>query len=141
VYGEGVFIGYRHYDRVKVEPLFAFGHGITYTTFDYGDPNLSASVLPETGNLIVSVPLTNTGKVAGKEIVQLYIHDVKSRLPRPEKELVAFAKVLLAPGETKTVELPIDRYSVGYYDPNLSSWIAEEGVFVALVAASVTDIR
>jgi beta-glucosidase len=141
VYGEGLFIGYRHYDRVKVEPQFAFGHGITYTTFDYGTPSISAGVLPENGKLIVSVPVTNTGNFAGKEIVQLYIHDVKSRLPRPEKELAAFVKVSLTPGETKMVELPIDRHAVGYYDPNLSSWIAEEGAFVALVAASTTDIR
>jgi beta-glucosidase len=141
IYGEGVFMGYRHYDRVKMEPQFAFGHGITYTTFEYGSPSISATVLPEAGNITVSVPITNTGNVAGKEVVQLYIRDVKSRLPRPEKELVAFSKVSLEPGETKIVELSIDRYAVGYYDPSLSSWIAEEGAFVAMVAASSVDIR
>ncbi|KAA8893835.1 glycoside hydrolase superfamily [Sphaerosporella brunnea] len=141
IYGEGLFVGYRHYDRVKVEPLFPFGHGITYTTFEYGTPTISATVLPESGNITISVPITNTGKVSGKETVQLYIRDVKSRLLRPEKELAAFGKVSLEPGETKTVDLSIDKHAVGYYDPSLSSWIAEEGVFEALVAASSVDIK
>lgn len=141
MYGEGIFIGYKHYDRVKVEPQFAFGHGITYTEFTYGDVSISGNTLTAAGNLVVSVPVTNTGSVAGKEIIQLYIRDVKSRLPRPEKELAAFAKVALEVGETKVIELPVDRYAVGYYDPSLSAWIAEAGTFEAVVGASAVDPR
>ncbi|KAI5846858.1 glycoside hydrolase superfamily [Tricharina praecox] len=141
LYGEGVFIGYRHYDRLNIAPQFAFGHGISYTTFEYGSPSISGSTLSDSGKLTILVSVKNTGTVAGKEIAQLYIRDVKSRLPRPEKELAAFVKVALEPGETKTVEMTIDKYAVGYYDPSLSAWIAEEGQFVGLVAASAVDIR
>jgi beta-glucosidase len=141
IYGEGLYVGYRHYDRAKVEPKFPFGHGLSYTSFAYGTPRISSCILWNTGKLTVSVEVTNTGTVAGKETVQLYVRDVKSRLPRPEKELAAFGKVLLKPKETKTMDLVIDRYSVGYYDPSLESWIAEEGEFEGLVAASAVDIR
>lgn len=141
LYGEGIYIGYRHFDRVSVEPQWAFGHGISYTTFSYGEPTISDTILSENGKLTVSVDITNTGSVAGKETVQLYVRDIKSRLPRPEKELAAFAKVALEAGETKTVELPVDHYGVGYFDPSLEKWIAEAGEFEALVAASSADIR
>jgi beta-glucosidase len=142
LYGEGIFIGYRHYDRVQIPPLFAFGHGLSYTTFSYGSPRISGTVLAATNSLTVSVAVTNTGSVAGKETVQLYVRDIKSRLPRPDKELVAFAKVeTLQPGKTATVELTMDKYAVGYYDPSLKSWIAEEGEFEAMVAASAIEIK
>lgn len=91
--------------------------------------------------ITVTVPVTNSGSVAGAEIVQAYIHDKKSSLPRPEKELQAFAKVDLAPGETKDVILQLDKYSVGYYDTDRTAWIAEEGVFEVLIGASSQDIR
>jgi beta-glucosidase len=141
LYGEGIYIGYRHYDRIKIEPQFAFGHGLSYTTFAYGSPVISSSTLTDGGRLVVSVPVTNTGLIRGKETVQAYIRDVKSRLPRPEKELAAFAKVDLETGETKTVELNLDRYSVGYWDGNEGKWIAEQGEFEVLVGASSRDIR
>lgn len=141
VYGEGIFVGYRHYERMKIEPLFPFGHGLTYTHFSYGEAKISEQLLSDLGSLVVSVPITNDGDMAAHEIVQLYIRDIKSRLPRPAKELQGFSKVFLQPGETKTVQLPIDRHSVGYYDTSLQSWIAEEGIFNVLIGASSADIR
>ncbi|PGH18176.1 hypothetical protein AJ80_04563 [Polytolypa hystricis UAMH7299] len=144
VYGEGMYMGYRHYDRTGIEPLFSFGHGLSYTTFSYGEPTISSKKLsdaPPSNSLTVSVPITNTGSVAGAEVVQAYVHDPKSRIPRPEKELRAFARVELAPGETKWVHMALDKYAVGYYDTSLGAWIAEEGQFDVLIAASSADIR
>jgi len=145
VYGEGIFIGYRHYERVGIEPQFAFGHGLSYTTFAYGDITISDTVLSSSvgSKLKITVPVTNTGCVAGAETVQAYIHDVRSRLPRPEKELVAFGKVFLEPGKTKTLVLSVDKYSVGYYDTSLRGgrWIAEEGEFEVRVGGSSIDIK
>jgi len=144
VYGEGIYIGYRHYERSKVAPLFPFGHGLTYTTFEYGTPSLNKHILSESEGITVTVPVTNTGSVAAFEIVQAYIKDVKAKLPRPEKELQAFGKVFVSPGETKNVTLTLDKYSVGYFDTSLGqtgSWIAEEGTFEVLIGASSADIR
>lgn len=141
VYGEGLFIGYRHYDRAGIPPLFPFGHGLSYTTFAYGQPVINHSKLRESSKIAVSIPITNQGPMQGSETVQAYIRDPKSRIPRPEKELQAFGKVHLAPGETKSVDLVFDKYSVGYYDTSLEAWIAEEGVFEVLIGASSADIR
>ncbi|KAK3329720.1 glycoside hydrolase superfamily [Apodospora peruviana] len=143
VYGEGLYIGYRHYDRVKVAPLFPFGHGLSYTTFEYGRPSLSSKVLsPGTsGSIELIVGISNVGDVAGSETVQVYVRDEKSRLPRPEKELVAFEKVCLEAGETKHLRIQIDKYAVGYYDTAIERWIAEEGTFKVLVGASAEDIK
>jgi len=141
VYGEGIYIGYRHYDRVKVEPLFPFGHGLCYTTFEYGRPSLSSKVLTKNGSLELIVGISNIGDVDGSETVQVYVRDEKSRLPRPEKELVAFEKVTLEAGETKHLRIELDKYAVGYYDTSIGSWIAEEGRFNVLVGASAADIK
>jgi beta-glucosidase len=143
LYGEGLFIGYRHYERTNIAPLFPFGHGLSYTSFRYGKATISSGVLNngDGDKITITVPITNTGDVDGAEIVQAYIHDEKSRLPRPEKELQAFTKVFLKPGETKDAILNVDKYSVGYYDTDLTSWIAEEGVFEVLIGASSADIR
>ncbi|KAF9699328.1 hypothetical protein EKO04_002371 [Ascochyta lentis] len=144
VYGEGIYVGYRHYERSRIAPLFPFGHGLTYTTFSHGTPTLSSSVLTESAIITLSVPVTNTGPIAAHEIVQAYVKDVRSSLPRPEKELQAFGKVFLQPGETKMVDMKLDKYSVGYFDTNLGqtgAWIAEEGWFEVLVGASSADIR
>lgn len=145
VYGEGLFIGYRHYERANIAPLFPFGHGLSYTTFAYGKPTISSTTLPEVGSITITLPVTNTGRVEGAETVQAYIHDKKSRLPRPEKELQAFDKVFLKPGETKNAVLVLDKYSVGYYDTALKegegAWIAEEGGFEVRIGASSADIR
>lgn len=141
VYGEGLYIGYRHYERAYIEPQFPFGHGLTYTTFTYGTPKISGNILSESNNLSIAVPVTNSGAVSAHEIVQVYVRDVKSRLPRPQKELQAFGKILLQPGETKEVVFALDKYAVGYYDTNIEAWIAEEGKFEVLIGASSADIR
>lgn len=144
IYGEGLYIGYRHYDRTGIAPEFAFGHGLSYTTFEYGTPSISGKVLgeaPPFHTVTVSVPITNTGSVTGSEVVQAYVRDPKSRIPRPEKELKAFARTEIAPGETRWVHLTLDKYSVGYYDTSLASWIAEEGDFEVLIGSSSADIR
>jgi beta-glucosidase len=141
VYGEGLFIGYRHYERMNLETLFPFGHGLTYTHFSYGRARITEKILTDLNSLIVSVPITNDGEVAAHEIVQLYVHDVKSRLPRPHKELQGFAKIFLEPGESKMVDLKVDKHSVGYYDTSLQAWVAEEGQFDVLIGASSADIR
>jgi beta-glucosidase len=144
VYGEGIYIGYRHYERSKIAPLFAFGHGLTYTTFEYGTPSIDSTVLTESNTISITVPVTNTGSVAAHEIVQAYVKDVKSSLPRPEKELQAFGKVFLQPGETQNVALKLNKYSAGYFDDSLGqtgAWIAEEGLFEVHIGASSADIR
>ncbi len=141
MYGEGLYIGYRHYEKSKIQPLFPFGHGLSYTRFAYGKPTISRATLSENDQIKITIPITNKGGVEGAEIVQAYIHDVKSRLPRPEKELQAFDKVFLKPGETKDATLILDKYSVGYYDTDFPAWIAEEGVFEVLIGASSVDIR
>ncbi|KAK4192605.1 family 3 putative glycoside hydrolase [Podospora australis] len=141
VYGEGLYIGYRHYDRVRLPPLFPFGHGLSYTTFEYGRPSLSSKVLAPEGSIELTVAVSNIGDVAGLETVQIYVHDEKSRLPRPEKELAAFEKVELDAGETKHLRVKLDKYAVGYYDTSIKRWIAEEGTFKVLVAASAADVK
>jgi beta-glucosidase len=141
VYGEGIYIGYRHYEHLDIAPLWPFGHGLSYTNFTYGKPTISATILGDGEKITVTIPITNSGAVEGAESVQAYIHDVKSRIPRPEKELKAFDKVFLQPGETKDAVLEFDKYSVGYYDTDLTAWIAEEGAFDVLIGASSADIR
>jgi beta-glucosidase len=140
-YGEGLYIGYRYYDTKEVPVLFPFGHGLSYTTFAYSNPKISAKKFKDKDGLTVSVDVTNTGKVAGKEIVQVYVHDQKSGLARPQKELKGFAKVALQPGETKTVSIQLDFRAFAFYHPEYKQWIAEDGEFDILIAASAADIR
>ena len=140
-YGEGLFIGYRYYDARKLPVLFPFGYGLSYTTFTYNNPKLSATTFKDVDGLTVSVDITNTGEVAGKEIVQIYVHDQLSSLVRPEKELKGFAKVELQPGETKTVSIQLDFRAFAFYHPEYKQWITESGDFDILIAASATDIR
>ncbi len=140
-YGEGLFVGYRYYDKKRVEPLFPFGFGLSYTTFGYSSLRLSAQEIKSDDILQVSVDITNTGLRAGKEVVQLYVRDEQARLQRPEKELKAFAKVHLEPGERKTVTLSIAREALAYYDDHTHEWVAEAGAFEVLVGASSQDIR
>jgi beta-glucosidase len=140
-YGEGIFVGYRYYDKKKLEPLFPFGHGLSYTTFEYKNLRLSAKSLTPNELLKVRVDVTNTGKVAGKEVVQLYVRDVKSSVARPEKELKAFTKVELAPKQTRTVTFTLDREAFWYFDVTTNTWATEPGDFEILVGASSRDIR
>jgi beta-glucosidase len=139
-YGEGLFVGYRYYDKKEITPLFSFGHGLSYTTFAYSDLKVAETFKVEDG-LAVSLKVKNTGKRAGKEIVQVYVRDVRSSLVRPEKELKAFAKLELQPGESKIVSLPLDREAFWFYNPARDGWMTEPGEFEILVGASSRDIR
>jgi beta-glucosidase len=140
-YGEGIFVGYRYYDKKELAPLFPFGHGLSYTSFAYANLKLSTDKISESENLTVSVDVTNAGKVAGKEVVQLYVHDVKSSVARPEKELKAFKKIALAPGETQKVIFTLDKEAFWYFDVAKNTWTVEPGDFKILVGASSRDIR
>ncbi len=140
-YGEGIFIGYRYYDKKKMPVQFPFGYGLSYTTFRYSNPTVSTSSFKDTDGLTVSVDVTNTGMVAGKEIVQVYVHEHESKLIRPPKELKGFVKVELQPGETKTVSVVLDFRAFAYFHPGYNRWIAEEGKFDILIGASSADIR
>jgi beta-glucosidase len=140
-YGEGLFIGYRYYDAKAIPVLFPFGYGGSYTTFAYSSPRVSAAAFNAADGLTVSVDVTNTGKLAGKEIVQVYVHDRKSSLVRPPKELKGFAKVALQPGETKTVTIALDERAFAFYHPGYQRWIVEDGDFDILIGASSADIR
>ena len=140
-YGEGLFIGYRYYDTKQVPVQFPFGYGLSYTTFAYDHVRVSADNFQDVDGVTVTVDVTNTGARAGKEIVQVYVHDRAARLIRPMKELKGFAKVALEPGETKTVDIPLDFRAFAYYDPAYHQWITEDGAFDILVGASSADIR
>jgi len=140
-YGEGIFMGYRYYDTKDVPTLFPFGYGMSYTTFDYKNPLVSSQTFRDVDGLTVSVDVTNTGKMAGKEVAQVYVQDHKSRLVRPPKELKGFAKVELQPGETKTVTVSLDFRAFAYYHPAYRQWITEDGEFDILIGASSADIR
>ncbi len=140
-YGEELVIGYRYYDARCVPVQFPFGYGLSYTTFAYSNPQVSATSFKDVDGVTVSVDVTNAGAVAGKEVVQIYVHDRQSRLVRPLKELKGFAKAELQPGETKTVSIPLDFRAFAYYDPAYRQWITEDGEFDILIGASTADIR
>jgi beta-glucosidase len=140
-YGEGLFIGYRYYDAKEMPVLFPFGYGLSYSTFAYNNPKVSAKTFKDVDGVTITVDVTNTGKFAGKEIVQVYVHDKKSGLVRPKKELKGFAKVDLQPGETKSVSIKLDFRAFAYYHPEYKQWITESGDFDILIAASAADIR
>ena len=140
-YGEGLFIGYRYYDSKEMPVLFPFGHGLSYTTFSYSNAKVSSKSFTDIDGVTVTVDITNRGEVAGKEIVQIYVHDRESGLVRPPKELKGFAKVELQPGETKTVSIELDFRAFAYYHPEYKQWITEDGDFDILVAASAVDVR
>ena len=140
-YGEGVFVGYRYYDKKKVEPLFPFGYGLSYTQFTYHSLQLSAQSIRAEAGLQVHMEIENSGARAGKEIAQLYLCDVQSSLMRPPKELKAFAKVALQPGERRRVSFSLDREALAFYDDARKSWVVEPGEFEVLVGASSRDIR
>lgn len=141
-YNEGIFVGYRWTDKQKkVKPLFPFGHGLSYTTFEYGKPTATSKTMSADGNLTIKISVKNTGNREGQEVVQLYISDIKSSLPRPIKELKGFQKIKLAPGEEKTVTFTIDKEALSFFDDTQHAWIAEPGKFEAIIAASAADIK
>jgi beta-glucosidase len=140
-YGEGIFVGYRYYDKKEITPLFPFGHGLSYTTFAYDNLRLNGDSFGPDDPILVSVDVTNTGQRAGQEVVQVYVRDEAARVVRPLKELKAFAKAALAPGETKTVTLQLDRQSLAFYDTAIHDWVTEPGVFEILVGGSSRDVR
>ncbi len=140
-YKEDILVGYRWHDTKKIPALFPFGHGLSYTTFSYGKATLSSSSLTADGSITVTVPVRNSGDRPGKEVVQLYIGDNKSSLPRPKKELKAFGKIALNPGEEKTVTFTITPDDLKYFDDARHEWVAEPGKFTLYIGASSADIR
>lgn len=140
-YNEGLFVGYRWTDKEKIKPLFPFGYGLSYTTFKYGKAILDKKEMHEDETIQITIPVTNTGTRAGAEIVQLYIGDKESSLPRPLKELKGFSKVSLAPGETKVVSFSISKDALSFFDDTRHEWITEPGKFEVFIAASTTDIK
>ncbi len=140
-YGEGLYVGYRAFEAMGQAVLFPFGFGLSYTQFAYSDLQVSATAFGIADALEVSLNVTNVGAVAGQEVVQVYVHDVASKLKRPYKELKAFTKVSLAPQETKRVTLTLNDRAFSYYHPAYGQWIAEAGAFDILVGSSSADIH
>lgn len=140
-YREGIFVGYRYYEAKDIEPLFPFGHGLSYTQFEYSNLIVDKREINDTDCINVSVNIKNTGFVQGKEIIQLYVHDTASRVTRPDKELKGFTKIDLKPGEEKQVTLTLNKRSFAYYDVERSDWHVDSGEFEILVGASSQDIR
>ena len=140
-YREGIFVGYRYYDTKEMDVAFPFGYGLSYTTFAYSNLKLSMENPTEKDTVMVSADITNTGKSAGKEVVQLYIRDLTGSAIRPEKELKGFEKVFLEPGETKTVTMELNKRSFAWYNTELHDWFAASGDYEILVGASSRDIR
>ena len=140
-YKEDIFVGYRWADQHKQKPLFPFGHGLSYTTFEYGGKSRIEKSADDTSLFTLYTSIKNTGSREGAETVQLYIRDVKSSLPRPVKELKGFQKVTLAPGEQRDITFTIDKSMLSYYDDSKGEWVMEPGRFEALIGASAGDIK
>ena len=140
-YDEGIYVGYRWFESRGVPALYPFGYGLSYTNYAYGSPTLSTSRLMAGDTLTVTVPITNTGQVAGKEVVQLYVEDVACRVDRPRKELKGFAKVAVQPGETAQAVFTLTADDLAFYDEHLPGWVAEPGEFRLHIGASSADIR
>ena len=140
-YRESIYVGYRYYDTVEQEPLYPFGHGLSYTSFEYSDLKLSKNKISDTDTLKVTLKVKNTGKVAGKEIIQLYVRDLESTAFRPDKELKGFAKVDLKPGQETKVTIELGQRAFSYYNTEEKAWLVESGGFELLVGASSRDIR
>jgi beta-glucosidase len=139
VYAEGLLVGYRWFEAKQIEPLFPFGFGLSYTTFEYSHLKLAGGDGPH-GLVTVQLEIKNTGTVAGAEVAQLYVHPEQPGVPRPDKELKGFKKVLLKPGETQTVSIPLDQSAFAFYDPDKKGWVAEAGDYKILVGGSSRGI-
>ena len=138
VYGEGVFVGHRYYEKVDTRPQFYFGYGLSYTTFEYSNLVLPATFGQYERNCFaeISVDVTNTGSRDGSEVIQVYISDLMSEVQRPARELKAFKKLHLAKGETATCQFTLDKYAVSYWSEEEDQWKAEAGNFAIIVARS-----
>jgi beta-glucosidase len=139
-FGESIFVGYRWHEKRKIKPLFSFGHGLSYTSFEYSNLKLSSKNISEKDQLTVSCDVKNTGEFAGKEIVQLYVEDVESRLIRPVKELKGFTKLSLDPGETKTAKFTLNKRDFSYWNDAFGGWTVESGEFIIHVGSSSDSI-
>lgn len=139
-YREGVFVGYRYYDKKQIDPLFPFGYGLSYTNFEYTNLTIDKREINDNETLNVKVKVKNTGNMRGKEIIQLYVKDIESRVNRPEKELKGFEKIQLEPGEEKTVNFKLDKRAFAYYNTEINDWHVESGEFEILVGKSSKDI-
>lgn len=138
-YSEGIYVGYRWYEKQNIEPMFAFGHGLSYTTFEYGQASVSGRL--GRGKVTVSVPIRNSGTVSGAESAQLYISAVESSVDRPVKELKGFDKVYLVPGETAVAKFTLSERDFSYFDAARHEWVAEKGKYVISVGSASDDIR
>ncbi len=140
-YREGIYVGYKYYDTANKAVAFPFGHGLSYTTFEYSDIKLSADSIKDTDSLTVSFKIKNTGAVDGAEVAQVYVNDVESTIYRPIKELRGFKKVFLKAGEEKEIEITLDKRAFAYYNVNIGDWHVESGEFKIFVGASSRDIK
>jgi len=140
-YREGVFIGHRWLAKQDIQPAFAFGHGLSYTQFEFGQPSVSTPVIKEDEEIVVSIPVKNIGKLAGSEVVQLYLQDVEATVERPEKELKGFKKVFLKPGESKVVKINLTQRDLSFWSDKTNDWLVEPGKFIAHIGSSHLDIK
>jgi beta-glucosidase len=140
-YKEGVFVGYRWYESKKIEPLYHFGYGLSYTTFEYSNIKVSSQTLKAGDHLTIEFNVRNTGRVAGSEVAQLYLQDIQSSVPRPLKELKGFSKIYLNPGEIKSVKIILNEKDFSFWDVSKNDWYAEPGEFNIMVGAASNDIR
>jgi len=140
-YREGIFIGYRYYDKKDLDVLFPFGHGLSYTQFEYSNLRLDRSDMTDQDNLLVQVDIRNAGSRRGSEVVQLYVRDLQSSVGRPVRELKGFEKVLLQPGEVQTVQFVLDKRAFAYYEIAIQDWHVESGAYNIDIGASSRDIR
>lgn len=134
---DGVYVGYRYFDSYDVEPAFAFGHGLSYTSFEYTD----LSVVKNGDAVAVNLTVTNTGNRSGAEVVQVYVHDQEASVDRPDQELKAFDKVFLDPGESANVVFELDESALSFFSEEQMAWVAEPGTFSIRVGSSSRDIR
>jgi len=141
LYKEGVFIGYRWFEQQNIKPLFPFGHGLSYSQFEYTNIAPSELNISDQNNIVISATITNTGSRKGAEVVQLYLHDESASVERPLKELKGFNRVELAPGESNIVTFTLTPRDLSFWDINTNNWLAETGQFNVMLGSSHTDIR
>jgi beta-glucosidase len=139
-YKEGIFVGYRWYEAKKIQPLYAFGHGLSYSKFEYSELKISPAVIRPADRVTVEFKVTNTSTVEGAEVTQLYVHDAKVSVPRPGKELKGFSKIMLKPGESRVVRIRVTGRDLGFWDVQQHAWKTEPGEFRILVGGASDHI-